>query len=122
RFGVDLDLLTAHGFPSFRSDAEGFLNVPIIPAGTANGVRIAHRRYAEAEIPAMPADIEIDFPLPEGVRLVGHVAAPNGERVPGARISVFHPLESGPVEVAGARTGPDGFYSVLVPAGRYAAA
>lgn len=119
-FHVYCEQLAPHGFPSFRSDAEGFLEVPIVPAGTANGVRIDHRRYAEDEIPAIPVDVEIDFPLPDGVRVVGRITDPDGNGVANARVSIFRPLERGTLEVAETRATAEGFYSAHVPAGRYA--
>ena len=124
RFTIHVDDLAELGFPAGRSGEDGFLDLPHLPKHSFASVTVACNGFADAQLPALPAGIEdLDFPLPDGLPVVGRVTNRKGEGVPRARISIYRPREDGdPIHAAEAVTGADGFYRALVPPGAYFAA
>jgi len=119
-FDVYLEDLAALGFPAKRSDAEGFLTLPPLPSNAFISVTIGHPGYADGVLPALPSDIELDFPLPDGVPIVGRITDPQGNGLDRARVSLYQPrdLES-PLLATEVLSGPEGFYSAMVSPGKY---
>jgi hypothetical protein len=124
RFTVHVDDLAELGLPAVRSGEDGFLDLPPLPKYSFASVTIACNGFADAQLPALPAGIEdLDFPMPDGLPVVGRVTNGKGEAVQRARISIYRPREDGdPIHAAEAVTGPEGFYRALVPPGAYFAA
>lgn len=107
--------LVDHGFPSIRSDSDGVLAIPFLPKGSHAGLSIAHRSYAESEIPTLPVGTELDVRFERGQRLRGRVVNDAQQPVVRARVSVFR----GEKEFTEVLSDAEGFYSALVPRGEY---
>jgi hypothetical protein len=124
RFDVFVDDLANLDFPVNHSDTEGFLDLPPLPRDSFVSIIISRRGYADGRLPALPAGIaDFDFPLPDGVGVVGRITNAAGAGVPGAHVSIYQPREGGTTLEAGeAATGPEGFFSLRVPPGAYYAA
>lgn len=120
QFNVFVQDLTALGFPSIRSDAEGFLALPPLPLDSFVDVSIGHPAYADGTLPALPTGEDIDVPLPDGIPLAGRITDNEGAGLNRARVSVYRPREiGGPLLATEVLTGADGFYSTRVPPGKY---
>ncbi len=119
-FAVYIEDLVPLGFPAQRSDSEGFLTFPPLPENAFVSVTIGHPAYADGALPALPSDIELDFPLPDGIPAVGRITDAAGNGLDRARISLYQPRELDPPLLATeVLSGPDGFYSAMVPSGKY---
>lgn len=121
RFTVYVEDLVEYGFPSIRSDDEGFLTIPGLPKFAFASTAVSHPRYADGQLLALPAGIdELDFPLPDGEKIRGRVSDASGQGVPRARVSVYRPTQQGSsFEITEVLTGPEGFYSAMAPPGAY---
>lgn len=119
RFEVAVEDLVSYGFPSSRSNREGFLSIHELPKGAMVSFTISHRKYAEASMPSLPVGIEVDVPLPYGWRVRGRVTDTSGNGIERARVSVFRLLPEQQREFAEVFTDRDGFYSAIVPTGTY---
>ncbi len=114
-FHVPVEDLVEFGFPSVRSDADGFLVVGELPKDSHASFSISHRAYAESELPTLPVGSELDIRLQRGARLHGRVSDHDGSAVARARVSVFR----GDKEFTEVLTDGEGFYSALLPIGEY---
>ena len=119
-FRVAVDDLLELGFPSLRSDDDGNLDIPWLPAGGFAQLEVGHLRYARAYVPYLStAQDRQTVVLRHGLAVGGRVVSPDGEPVDGARVSIFSQTGSGPLEVAQPVTAPDGFYTARVREGDY---
>ncbi|MCH7958614.1 MAG: carboxypeptidase regulatory-like domain-containing protein [Candidatus Hydrogenedentes bacterium] len=116
---IHVDDLIPHGFPSARSDEEGFLTVPALPGDRSVSFRVAHRNFAEANVPPLPVGSELDIPLPPGVKVRGRVVNESGEGIEHARVSLFRVRATREQEFAEVLTDREGFYSAMVPPETY---
>lgn len=117
-FHVSVEDLVEHGFPSWRSDAEGRLEVPAAPKDGYVALTVSHRGYVEESLPPLPANTELTIRLMRGVVVRGRVIDAGSRGVPRARVSLFRAGREF-VEVV---TDPEGFYVARVPPGEYYAA
>lgn len=124
RFTIAVEDLVDYGFPSVRSDDEGFLTIPDLPKRAFVSIAISHPRYVDGRLPALPVGIpNFDFPLADGAKLRGRVVTESGKGIARARVVVYRPLENGQsVQVTEEMTGPEGFFSALAPPGAYSVA
>lgn len=120
QFRVPVDDLTETGFPAIRSDAEGHLAIPWVPAGGFVQLTIGHHRHAQTLVPYLGTGLD-QHPvvLRPGHPVGGRVVDAAGEPVAGARVSIFTRTGSGLLELAQPRTAPDGFYTARVRPGEY---
>ena len=118
-FHVAVEDLVDHGFPPIRGDEDGTLKIPALPEDGHAGVIIAHRDFAEVHLPTLPAGVELPVQMPFGVKLRGRITSPNTEGVHRARVSVFRSGGAGQREFSEVLTGPEGFYTAVVPPGDY---
>ncbi|NIR30388.1 MAG: carboxypeptidase regulatory-like domain-containing protein, partial [Gammaproteobacteria bacterium] len=123
RFTVQAEDLVEYGFPSRRSDDEGFLTIPDLPQYAFVSIAVSHPQYTDGKLPALPAGIELDFPMPDGEKLRGRVTDHEGRGVSRARVSVYRARQDGgSYEITEVLTGPEGFFSALAPPGIYSIA
>lgn len=121
-FHVAVEDLAAHGFPPLRSDDEGRLAIPDLPAGSHLRLVVTHYDYADLLVPYFPViDEPQDFTLRPGAELRGRVTV-NGAGVRDARVALYMATDKGPVVSAEVLTGPEGFYRLRAAEGNYAAA
>ncbi len=119
-FSVYIEDLVPLGFPVKRSDADGFLAFPPLPKNAFVSVVIGHASYADGVLPALPSDIELDLPLPDGIPAVGRITDPAGNGLDRARVSFYQPRElESPLLATETLTGPEGFYAAMLPPGKY---
>lgn len=120
-FTMYIEDLVALGFPSPPSDAKGFLLLPPLPEGAFVNVTIGHAAYADGALPALPSGLDdLDFPLPDGVPIVGRITDGAGRGVDHARVSIYRPRErDSPLLATEVLSGPDGFYAAMAPPGQY---
>lgn len=118
-FHVAVEDLTPHGFPSARSGPEGFLTIGELPKNSSTSFTISHRSYAQATIPTLPVGVDLDVPLPVGIKLRGRITNTRGEGVPRTRVSVYRLRDGIQHEFAETLTGPEGFYTAIVPPAPY---
>lgn len=116
-FEVPVFRLTPLGFPSYRSNAEGRLAIPLMPAGGYARLEVSHRSHAIGVLPTMPADVKVDIVLPFGTVLRGRVIDDRGQGIENARVTAFRRSASGPRISAQGDTSPDGFYRLVVQPG-----
>lgn len=120
-FTVLIEDLADLGFPAAISNEEGDLELPPLPRDAFVSVSISARGYADGQLPALPSGIQnLDFPLPDGLKVVGRVTDRGGAGVARSRVSIYQPRENGAtLQFSEVRTGPEGFFSALVPPGAY---
>ena len=118
-FQVSIEDLAPHGFPSIRSDADGYLTIGELPKGGYVSFTLSHRRHADATVPAFPVGSELDVPLSDGVKVSGRVTNADGEGVERARVSIYRIREKVQYEFAEVLTDAEGFYTARVPPGPY---
>ena len=116
---IHVDDLIPYGFPSARSDEDGFLTLPALPGDRSISFRVAHRNFAEADVPPLPVGSELDIPLPHGVKVRGRVVKESGEGIEHARVSLFRVRATREQEFAEVLTDREGFYSAMVPPETY---
>ncbi len=120
-FTVAVDDLVDLGFPSERSDADGRLTLDYVPKGGHVAFRVSHRDFCDAYIHYPVGQREITVQMRPGVTLRGRVTNEAGEGIEHARVSIFRSSENDATlrEFEEAVTGPDGFYSAMLPPGQY---
>ena len=116
---VSVEDLVELGFPSVRSDDDGFLLIEGLPKESFVSVTVGHRNYANTSLPALPTGIELDLPMPFGVKLRGRITNEAGEGVERARVSVFRPGTVGQYEFAETLSDPEGFSTAIAPPETY---
>lgn len=116
---IYLDDLIPYGFPSTRSDEDGFLTIPALPRNRSTSFRVAHRNFAGVDMPPLPVGAKLDVPLPRGVKVRGRVVNETGAGIGHARISVFRVRATRQQEFAEVLTDHEGFYSAMVPPESY---
>jgi len=119
---VVVEDLVALGFPSIRSDDDGFLTIPSLPMDAYVSVTVSHRDYADASLPALPVPMELDLPMPDAIPLRGRVTNEAGEGVARARLSVFRTIDEQEYEVAEVLTDSEGFYQANAQPHHYSVA
>ncbi len=119
-FSVPISRLVPEGFPSVRSDADGVMTLPWLPADSYFRITLSDRNHAEAYIPYLNVDgPRQSLQMPPGTPVRGRVLDPRGEPAAGARVAVFSVTGSGVLEVAEAETDAEGYYVCRVPLGSY---
>ncbi len=118
-FTIELEDLVPLGFPSFRSDADGYMTIEDTPRGVLMGLTISHHKYADANLPAAPAGIDISVPMHFGLKLLGRITNEAGDGVERARVSVFRTINGRQREFSEVLSDREGFYSANVRAGSY---
>ncbi|MCC6142244.1 MAG: carboxypeptidase regulatory-like domain-containing protein, partial [Candidatus Hydrogenedentes bacterium] len=118
-FTVPVEMLVPHGFPSLRSDDNGMLLVPQLPADVHVQLLLTHLDYAEAFVAYLPVDEkQHEIVLEEGVLLKGRVTR-QGVPVAGALVSIDQLSTQGPVHLSEVTADPEGFYSLRLPPATY---
>ena len=121
-FRVEVEDLIPLGFPSMRSDEEGFLQIESVPQNTFVSVSVSHRDFADTTLPAIPAGMEIDMPMPPAMKVRGRVANEAGEGVERARVSIYRTINGLQHEFTEVLTDREGFYSANATPERYSVA
>ena len=119
RFVVSAENLAGKGFPLLRSNDEGFLDIPGIPAGGFIKMNLAHHDYAQSDVAYLPVDARRrDIVLYPGALLRGRITA-DTQAVANARVSVFQKGVGGQRKFAETLTDPEGFYHLRAPEDQY---
>lgn len=119
RFAVSAEDLAGQGFPLLRSNDEGFLDIPCIPAGGFIKMNLAQQDYAQSDVAYLPVDSRRrDIVLYPGTLLRGRITA-DKKAVANARVSVFQKGVGGQRNFAETLTDPEGFYHLRAPEGQY---
>ncbi len=118
-FHVSVEDLTNFGFRSMRSGEDGTLVIDRLPRGGYTSFTVSHRRYASHTLPTLSVGSELAIRLRYGVRIVGRITNEKGEGVLRTRVVLSRIGTAGQTKSAEALSGPDGFYSAMVPPGQY---
>jgi hypothetical protein len=122
RFVVPIELLTLHGFPRYRSDDQGQILLPHLPKDTHLKIRMAHPRYADAEVDCMVGvQGYTEAVFLGGIALRGRVTMEE-KAATRARVAIFRRTESGQRKYAEVFTDPEGFYRLQAGRGHYSVA
>ncbi len=115
RFFVPADLLSAHGFPVSRSDAEGVLTIPDLPADGHIQFVLSHYKHANTQVAYLPvADKIQSIVMHSGFKMRGRIGSQEGAGVANAYVSIFKLGTSGRREHAYAHSDKEGYYTVRV--------
>lgn len=107
------------GFPSIRSDDNGYLTIPALAKNSFVGITVSHRDHADAALLALPVGIELDMPMLDSVTVRGRVTDESGQGVERARVSIFRLGPAGVFEFSQNLTDPEGFFAGNVPPEAY---
>lgn len=119
-FVISAEDLADKGFPVFRSNDQGVVAIPNLPAAGFVKLIVGHYKYADSFVSYLPVTgRQQDIILAEGVKVQGRVQSPANKPLSDARVSIFQTGTSGTREVADARTDPEGFFSARIPYGEY---
>lgn len=113
-FHVSVEDLVPLGFPSYRSDAEGYLVIPDLPKGSYLSLVVQHREFADFRLVTFPVGRELSLPMSPGRSVRGRVLSNDGESVSRARVSLFRVGTGGKREFAEVLTDPEGFFVATV--------
>jgi len=117
-FSVPVADLVGEGFPSIRSEDDGFMTIPALPKHSFLRFNIDHPDYARTYIAYFAAGRPLqEIVIKSGEDLQGRVTDTQGNAIPNARVSVFSMTPSGLRELAEPMTDPEGFYHAKVLAG-----
>lgn len=119
RFHVSVEDLVPLGFPSYRSDDQGYLTVPDLPKGSYVSMVVEHRDYADFKLVTFPVGRELSLPMSAGRTVRGRILASDNVGVARARVALFRYGAGGRREFAEVLTDPEGFFVATVEPGDY---
>ena len=118
-FHVSVEDLVPLGFPSYRSDADGYLAIPDLPKGSYLSLIIEHRDFADFQLVTFPVGKELPLPMTPGRTVRGRILSSDGDGVARARVSLFRVGSGGKREFAEVLSDPEGFFVATVEPGDY---
>lgn len=119
-FNVPVAELAEAGFPQYRSNGNGVLVLPPLPAGGFVRLRLSQFDHANLMVDYLPVKQEQPaLQMAHGVAVAGKVTAPDGAPVSGAMVRLFQVGVRGQREFASAVSDPEGYFRCRVPFGEY---
>jgi hypothetical protein len=118
-FHVSVEDLTPLGFPSYRSDSQGYLSIPDLPKHSYLSMVLEHRNFADFHLVTFPVGKELALPMAQGRTVRGRVLASDRTPLARARVSLFRVGAGGKREFAEVVTDPEGFFAATVVPGNY---
>ena len=120
RFYVAADVLTAHGFPTLRSDDDGYILLSLLPDKRVVQLTLTHDAYADADRVFFAVDGgEKNVVLTVGVPLYLQVVNGEGEAIENAELLLVQPSKAGRRKRAGGYSDRDGLLTMRAPRGEY---
>lgn len=119
QFIVPVEDLLPHGFPPWRSDDAGMLDLPVMPRDGFAKVNLKHLDFADTFLDFLPVrERETSVSMEPGVRVQGRVLH-GAKAVAGARVSIFQVGTAGQREFARTQSDTEGYYSARLLPGDY---
>ncbi len=118
-FHVSVEDLVPLGFPSYRSDAEGYLVIPDLPKGSYLSLVVERRDFSDFQLVTFPVGKELSLPMTPGRAVRGRILSSDGDPVAKARVSLFRVGSTGKREFDEVLSDPEGFFVATVEPGEY---
>ena len=119
RFLAPVEVLAEHGFPALRSDDEGIITIPFVPADGFVVAVVQHTDYIETPPVYLPVrEKPTDTLLRDGLRFRGRTLY-DGNPAPDTRVSVFQDTPEGQRKISETMSDRDGLFRFVLPSGKY---